>query len=518
MVKAITVRQWLLFTFAATLVFRFWLAAIAPVTADEAYFALWGRNPAFGYYDHPPMVGWILAPLAALADAFALADASWLLRLPAVLAPPLAALMVRGALRRWREGGSEDGHAGPSARDADSADLAAIAVLLVPMNLWNILITTDAPLLVFSVASLLAFAHASRKDSQAGFVASGVLLGFAFLSKYLAVLLGLAFLAWAISSRKPRAFLLVLLGALPAILLNLYWNYEACWCNVMFNAINRHEDNGNGLSLSTPALYAASLAYLAAPLLWFAWRGREAMRAAWRRPAERALMLAWLVPLAVFAALSPARRIGLHWLLSFLPALVLSVALALERRQLLASVRVFALLAALHALAITIVAARPLESWRDSWFDGRLAFPGRIAELTSAVAPERGGRELAADSYASAALLEYHLRRPVAVFGRGTSHARQADIGIDWRAYEGKDLVILRREAPLAQDYQPYFRALEVKRVPLGAGSYYAVIGSGFRYQAYRQGVLADIRERFYRIPAPLPVGRCYFFERYFRG
>ena len=502
--KALTPPQWLLFALAATLLFRLWLSAVAPVTADEAYFILWGRVPALGYYDHPPMVGWILAPLAALSDASALADASWLLRLPAVLAPPFAALMVRGALRHW------------FGRDDDTADLAALAVLLAPMNIWNVLITTDTPLLLFSVASLLVFARAAQQDSAKLFLLSGVLLGLAFLSKYFAVLLGLAFLVWAILSKKPKAFLLVFLGGLPFGLLNLYWNYKTCWCNVMFNAINRHEGDGSGLSLATPALYAASLAYLVAPLLWFAWRGRAAMRAAWQRPAERALILAWLVPLAVFAALSPVKRIGLHWLLSFLPALVLSVALALERRQLVASGRVFALLAALHVLAIAVVAAVPLDAWRATRFHARLVFPGRIAELTAAMAPDLAGKLLATDSYASAALLEYHTRRPVAVFGRGTSHARQDDIDTDWRAYDGKDLVIFRREPPLKQEYQPYFRDVEVKRIPLGSGSYHAVLGSGFSYQAYRTGVLADIRDRYYRIPAWLPVGHCYFFERYF--
>lgn len=496
--KAPTPRQWLLFALAATLLFRLWLAAAAPVTADEAYFILWGRAPALGYYDHPPMVGWLLAPLAALADA------SWLLRLPAVLAPLIVALMVRGALHRW------------FGRGDDTADLAALAVLLVPMNVWNVLITTDTPLLLFSVASLLVFARAAQQDSTKLYLFSGVLLGLAFLSKYFAVLLGLAFLVWAILSKKPKAFLFVFLGGLPFGLLNLYWNYEACWCNVMFNAINRHEDDGSGLSLATPALYTVSLAYLAAPLLWFVWQGRAAMRAAWQRPAERALMLAWLVPLAVFAALSPVKRIGLHWLLSFLPALVLSVALALERRQLVASGRVFALFASLHVLAIAVVAALPLDTWRATRFHARLVFPGRIAELTAAVAPDLANKLLATDSYASAALLEFHTRRPVAVFGRGTAHARQDDIDTDWRAYDGKDLVILRREPPLQQEYQPYFRAVEVKHIALGSGSYHAVLGSGFSYQAYRAGVLADIRERYYRIPARLPMGRCYFFERYF--
>ena len=181
------------------------------------------------------------------------------------------------------------------------------------------------------------------------------------------------------------------LGGLPFGLLNLYWNLNACWCNVMFNAINRHEGDGSGWSAATPLLYAASLAYLAAPLLWFAWRGRARLREAWRRPGERALLLAWLVPLAVFAALSPVKRIGLHWLLSFVPALVLSVALALERRQLALSVRFFAAAALLQAVPIAIVAALPLETWQAARFSQRLVFPGRIAELLAAVAPDLPG-------------------------------------------------------------------------------------------------------------------------------
>jgi len=495
-------RQWLLLALAATLAFRVWLSAVAPITADEAYFILWGRAPAPGFYDHPPMIGWLLAPLAAISEA------PWLMRLPASLVPPLAALGVWLALRGW--------HVGEKARDEDTANLAALAVLLMPMNVWNVLVTTDAPLAVFSVASLLVFARAAQRGSKGLFAAAGVLLGLAFLSKYLAVLLGLAYLVWAIASKNPRAFALVFLGALPFGLLNLYWNYEACWCNVMFNAINRHGEGDSGWSLANPALYATSLAYLAAPLLWFAWRGRARLRAAWGRPGERALMLAWLVPFAVFAALSPVKRIGLHWMLSFVPALVLSVALALERRQLAASVRVFALLAALHVAAAAVIVAVPLDAWQATPLHARLVFPGRIDELLGAVAPDLPGRVLAADSYSSAALLAYHARRPVPVFGRGSSHARQSDIDTDWRGHAGKDFLILRREAPPPQEYRPHFSSIEVKKIAMGGGSYYAVLGRGFDYEAYRAGVLTVVRDRYYRIPRWLPVGRCYFFERYF--
>ena len=76
--------------------------------------------------------------------------------------------------------------------------------------------------------------------------------------------------------------------------------------------------------------------------------------------------------------------------------------------------------------------------------------------------------------------------------------------------------MVLRRERPLPQDYQPYFRSIEMRPLPLGGGTYHAVIGQGFNYPAYRAGVLADVRERYYRIPRWLPRGSCYFFDKYF--
>ncbi|MGH8709592.1 MAG: ArnT family glycosyltransferase [Burkholderiales bacterium] len=484
----LTPRQWFWLALAATLVFRLWLGAALPITADEAYFALWGRYPDLGYYDHPPMVGWLLAPLVAVSQA------EWFVRLPAILLPPALALLVRHALAAW------------FARDADIADLAGLALLLVPMNVWNVFITTDTPLAFFSVVSLLAFARQR-------FFLAGVLLGLAFLSKYFAVLLGLGYLAWAIAARRPGAFALAFLGALPAGLLNLYWNWQACWCNVMFNAVNRHDDAG--LSWSTPLLYAGSLAYLAAPLLWYAWRERARLRAALPRAEVGVAVAAWLVPLVVFALISPVRRVGLHWLLSFMPALVLSVALALERRALVVTLRWFGALAVVHVAALVALALPPLETWKDLRFYQRLVLLADPQSVLEPLGPLLARYRLATEGYSVAAQLAFHTRRRVPVFGAGSSHARHDDIVTDWRRYEGRDLLILRREPPDLEVYRPYFREVEAQAVSARGTTHYAVLGRGFDYAAYRERVLAVVNERWYRIPAWLPVGGCYFFERY---
>lgn len=495
-------RRWFYAALAATLAFRAWLAWATPMTGDEAYFLAWGRHPDWGFYDHPPMVGWWLAPLLAVSDG------RWVVRLPALLLPPALALLGRHALSAWFGARPEQ------------ADLAGALLLLAPISVWNVLITTDTPLTLFAFASLVLFARAVQTGRAAVYLAAGACLGLAFLSKYFAVLLGLGFFAWAVFSPdvrgRWRGLVLVLLAASPFALLNAWWNYEACWSNVMFNAINRHE--GAGFSWRTPLLFAAIMGYLFAPFAWYAWKKPGAWLTELFEPERRALHFAWLAPFAVFALLSPVKSIGLHWLQSFVPAAVLGAALFLERAELARCVRFFAALAALHVALAAGIAFTPLERWSQARIYPRLVFLAEARQLLNLLAPYLERYALAADGYSPASILAYHARREVPVFGPGSSHARHDDILTDWRAYAGRDLMILRKDPPSPADYAPYFRAIEVRSIALRGATFHFVLGEGFDYQAYRARVLAAARERWYRVPAALPIGRCYFCERYFPG
>jgi hypothetical protein len=44
------------------------------------------------------------------------------------------------------------------------------------------------------------------------------------------------------------------------------------------------------------------------------------------------------------------------------------------------------------------------------------------------------------------------------------------------------------------------------------------VKGTGFDYPAYRDGVLAEVRRKYYAIPTWLPQRACYMCDRYFPG
>lgn len=492
-------RRVFLLAVAATLAFRLWLAAVTPITGDEAYFIQWGRVPDWGFYDHPPMIGWWLAALLRLGDA------EWLLRLPVVLLPVLLAFGSAWLLQAWH---------------VERPWLGATLVALAPTNVWNVVITTDTPLVFFSFLSGLAFLRAARDDSLHWYAAAGLLLGLAFLSKYFAVLLGFAYLChalWRPSQRKALGLAVLVTAALPAVAINLWWNWGHCWANVMFNLYNRHEGNYSGLSWTTPLLYAGMLLYLLTPpAVLLLWRRRARLRALGLEPRQRALACIALAPLAVFAALSLMKTIGLHWALSFLPFVLLMVVQLADGAALRRLVRFFGGFALVHVIAVVVVAQLPVETWnRTRLYDG-IVLTVKSHELLEALQPYAAEFEFAADGYSPAVILSYNARRYFFVFGEGSSHARHDDILTDMRALEGRNILVLRKSAPDLARYQPYFRSVEQRDLVIRGARYYLVLGRGFGFARYREQVLEQVRSRYYAVPSWLPMGGCYFCERYF--
>ena len=173
------------------------------------------------------MVGWWLTALLSISRS------EWFLRLPAVLLPLLLAVAAGWMVRPY---------------GAERSRLAALLVLLQPVNVWNVLITTDTPVILFSMLSCVAYVAGLRcaivSRRLIWHAAAGGLLGLAFLGKYFAALLGFAYLAHLLFVRRDSGrwagFALLLVAALPAPLYNLWWNSSHCWVNILFNFIVWH--------------------------------------------------------------------------------------------------------------------------------------------------------------------------------------------------------------------------------------------------------------------------------------
>ncbi|HEU0283105.1 MAG TPA: glycosyltransferase family 39 protein, partial [Gallionella sp.] len=428
-----------------TLLLKLALAALLPMSGDEAYFLVWARHLDFGYYDHPPMVGWFLHLLMYLGSA------EVILRLPAILTSTLIGYGIYRLLRPLDEG---------------RAALVAILYLISPLNLLNVLVTTDTPLILFAFLSGAALYRALQRDSMAWYAVAGALLGMAFLSKYFAVLLGLGYLAYFIFSaqrvRKWQGFALLVLAALPFALVNLYWNYTHCWDNILFNLYTRNE--GAQFSPGNLALYLLTQVYLLTPLLfYYLYRNRSEL---WQKISAgqfRLFFFAFVVPLGVFTLLSFKKVIGLHWVLAFYPFAYLLLFQLLSREQLSGMLKFMGWFSAAHLALVLTLLLLPLQTWQGSKLYESLVFTFKTGELVEKVRPyETQGFLLATDGYSPSAIISYHYGKEFFVFGEGGLHARQDDMVTDFRAFDGHNILILTKAEPVLPEYAPYFAKVEV--------------------------------------------------------
>jgi hypothetical protein len=161
-------------------------AAFIPFTEDEAYYRLWSKYPAFGYYDHPPMMAWWIA-----AGRFLMGDTPLGARLLAVFATTITSLLIYRIAQLSR-------------LSNEAAARAAIfynGTILVCFG--SHLIVPDCPSTLFWTATLFAVLKA-RDNSRPWWLAAGVFAGLAVLSKYSALFIAPGIVLWLASSPEGR--------------------------------------------------------------------------------------------------------------------------------------------------------------------------------------------------------------------------------------------------------------------------------------------------------------------------
>ena len=474
----------------------YWL----PLTGDEAYFITWGKNLDYGYYDHPPMVGWFLSLMLLAGDAIV-----WL-RLPGILMFTFMGIGIYRLLKPINE---------------EKAVLAAILFLFAPLNLLSVLITTDTPLILFSFISAYYFYKAQDNDRVGQYLLAGLFLGLAFYSKFFAGLLGLAYFFYTVffirmqRGLKPyTGVLIILLGASPFIILNIIWNYNNCWNNYLFNLVNRTTDAQ--FSFSTLAIYLGLLVYLILPpIFWYGFKisGRNYLDYL-SKPLGAFLGL-FIIPLVLFFVLSFFKKIGLHWLLSFYPFMFIAVGYLFDSQQLLKSIKFTFIFSFLHLVTVVLILATipNLVISKESLYKD-IVFGVENNTIIDELSEYKDDYIFATGSYVKSALLSYSLREHAIVLGVGSYHAREDDKRTDFRALNGKNILLISYNENL-EYLRKYFVSIEIKPLKIKKATFYYVLGNGFKYNEYRQNIIQHTLDNYYSIPSWLPVGKCYMNKMY---
>lgn len=367
-----------LWVIALLVAVRLLVAALFPLVPDEAYYWVWARRLAFGYFDHPPMVAWWVWLGTKL-----LGDTYLGVRFLAVLGSGLTAFLL---YLTAREAIGE--------REAFHALLAGSFALL--FGVGSVLQTPDAPLLLFWAGALWA---GVRRRWELW----GLFTGLALLSKLTAVLLLALPL---VEFRRREAWPRLALGCALALLLwspNLLWNAQNGWVNFAFQL--RHGVGGawrplGGLKFLTDALLVLTPP-LSLVLFWGALKFRR----------EPVLQLGFWLPFALFFLASFRGPAEANWPApAYLSLFVLGVGGLRLGKLWRASLGFAALVLALvyaHAVRPFLPIKRDPTEQARGWEELALC----VAEARL----ERPSLKIAAPRYQEASELWFYLREPVYV-------------------------------------------------------------------------------------------------------
>ena len=501
-----------------------------PMTGDEAYFVLWGKHLDFGYYDHPPMAGWMMALQLLVSDHHL-----WL-RVPGLVTELIIAAALYALFRPV---------------DAIKARWLALLFTLSPLSLINVFTLTDTGCILFAALAFVAAARGLLTQHIRWAVLAGVSLGLAFLSKYFAVFLGLGFVIfYAFAGRRFwRHGLVLVLVAIPFGLLNLYWNYTHCWSNLLFNLVNRNA--GGGFGWQSLLAYLGMMGYVILPPIWLALRAAQQQRSSLRANLQPVISLAatlsWTAGLG-FLWVSLSKDIGLHWVLWFYP-MVLVLLLPLPVARWAKLTKIVSWVSVVHVVVLLGILYAPFSVWKSqprvqwyllamteapailkqarteadelqagAWQPAWEAASARKSLGVDALVPDqpKAERAIATLSYSSASVLAYQVREPVMVMGEGAKYARQDDSLTDFRSLDGKAVLLLLKKPNEQPNAENWFATSRRFSLTYRGQTFHFLAGEGFRYEAYFQQVLVSVRERFYQFPSWLPSGECAFTSRYF--
>ena len=197
---------------------------------NEAYYWTWSKHLDLSYYDHPPMIVYMIALTTAIGG-----DSIFFLRLGAVIIFCFTSYLIYLlALDLFGKG--------------KTAFYSLCLANIVPLFYFiGILTIPDAPLTFFWLLYLYLLLKVAKGVPWWHWYLMGFVLGLAFLSKYFAVLLVPSTIFFLASDKKLRsllksfhpsaALLLSILVASPVLL----WNMREGWASLVYHLNTRHE-------------------------------------------------------------------------------------------------------------------------------------------------------------------------------------------------------------------------------------------------------------------------------------
>ena len=289
---------------------------ILPLSGEEAYYWMWSRYPDLCYFDHPPLIAWMIGISTTL-----LGHSVFAVRFSALLCNTLTAVIIFCCTRRVTGDSGVAAWAGGFFLVA--IFFAAMATLAIP----------DSYLFLFWALTLWLTIEATRGEKPLLWIAAGAALGLCMLAKFHGILLALSLFTYlAVSGRQRRQFRngRFFLGMLVAALFTLpilIWNIREGWPTFAFQFSHRqHYILGNPvylLEMLTAPFAIMGLIIFPLSVVGAIWGLRKGLRE--QEDGVLFLSIACILPYAFFLLLSIVIKIDTQW---SAPAFISGVILA----------------------------------------------------------------------------------------------------------------------------------------------------------------------------------------------
>jgi hypothetical protein len=286
-------------------------AGVMELRTDEAYYWTWSKESALSFLDHPPGIAWLIRFGTAIFG-----DTSLGVRFGGIVAMLVTQVLLADIVRRVTH------------------DFRAVvfAVLMPEAALYYGLlmakVAPDTAMIPFAIAMLWVLVRLVESDNPRWWLAAGLFAGVALLSKFTAVMLAPAVVAFALVPDWRRRWLLSpypWLAALIAVVVFLpvlIWNAQHDWASFRFQFVRAVADHelsfrtvGDFLGLQFGLVGFVLLPVVLSGVTLTAWRGYRR-----REPVAILLSTAVAVPFLYFFWKSLTLRVGDTWPMFLWPA------------------------------------------------------------------------------------------------------------------------------------------------------------------------------------------------------
>jgi undecaprenyl-diphosphatase len=308
---------------AVTTVLRLFYIQAVELAPDEAYYWTWSRNLNWGYYDHPPLVGFLIGIGTAVAG-----NGEFGVRLVWTAIGFLLTVVLYATGRR-----------------IFGARAGFFAALLMNISLLGstgaVIVTPDGPQGLFWASAVYFVFNAVESGKARWWYGTGMVFGLGLLSKYTMVFLAPCIFLFLLSSKEGRAWLrrkepyLALILGLVLFAPVIFWNAANDWVSFKFQLAHGLELKKTA-GLKTFGDFWAGQAGVVTPLLFLAalWAMVRGALQGFRERNPGLLLLFWTsAPVFLFFAYSSLRsKVEANWpALAYFSAVVLLAGIVAAR-------------------------------------------------------------------------------------------------------------------------------------------------------------------------------------------